>query len=141
MDHRCDVDRRALNVLLAVLDVDRRDLAERMGYERKYVVNVLNGFTPASPSFRRAFGDAITELLLGTREPRRSQLPAEPLVEFVRKRSETAERKCDFWTDLGLSPSGLHQRHHVSLEVVDRVCCKLGIHPTQIYGRAYEEAV
>jgi hypothetical protein len=44
------VDRKALNVLLAVLDLEQRELAELMGYREGYVANVLNGFTKASAS-------------------------------------------------------------------------------------------
>jgi hypothetical protein len=35
------VDRRGINVLLAALDVDQRELAERMGYRPGYVANVF----------------------------------------------------------------------------------------------------
>ena len=42
------VDRRSINVLLATLDIEQRELAARMGYRPSYVVNVLTGFSSTS---------------------------------------------------------------------------------------------
>ena len=86
------VDRKALNILLAALDIERRELAELMGYEPKYLVNVLNGFTSASPSFRTAFGDALAKLLLGPHKSKRCVLPAKPLAELLRRTADARDK-------------------------------------------------
>lgn len=125
------VDRRAINIMLATLDVEQRDLAQQMGYEPSYVSNVLNGFTAASPAFRRAFGDTIASVLLGEL-PQRDRYPAAPLREIVERRARQAPSKRDFYGDLGLSTTTLRQEW-LSGRVVDRVCCALGIHLDHIY--------
>jgi transcriptional regulator with XRE-family HTH domain len=128
------VDRRAINVLLAALDIQQRELAELTGYSPRYVANVLNGLTPVSKAFRGAFGQALADLLLGPEEPESRRYPAGPLVEVVRRRAEQAARKTDLYADLGVSPHTLATRELLSEELVDRVCCALGIHPTSLYG-------
>lgn len=95
MSVECKPDRRALNVLLAVLGIEQQELAELMGYRPRYVTNVLNGFTPASRAFRTAFAAVVTELLLGEQDdPER--YPAAPLSELVRRRAAEAgsKREC-----------------------------------------------
>lgn len=132
------IDRRAVNVLLAVLRIGQRDLAERMGYRTGYVVNVLNGCADASPAFRIAFADAIADLLLGTNGRSKERYPARPLAELIRRRAEEASRKHQFYADLGISPHGWNKRDTVSSSLVDRICCALGVHPSSIYGRDYD---
>ena len=36
-------DRKALNIMLAALDLEQRELSALMGYEPAYVANVCNG--------------------------------------------------------------------------------------------------
>jgi transcriptional regulator with XRE-family HTH domain len=131
------VDRRSLNVLLAALDLEQRELAELMGYRKGYVANVLNGCTKASASFRDALGAAVTELPLGSPE-RTTTLPAAPLSDLIRKRAARAPCKEQFYEDLGISPHGWNKREVVSEALVDRVCCALGVHPSSLYGHDYD---
>jgi hypothetical protein len=44
---KAQLDRRAMKILLAALDLEKQELAEHVGYDKGYVVNVLNGFTKA----------------------------------------------------------------------------------------------
>jgi cyanate lyase len=132
------VDRRALNVLLAALGIEQRELAERMGYREGYVANVLNGCTKASASFREAFGAAVAELLLGSVEHATMTLAATPLVELIRNRAAQAPCKAQFYEDLGITPHGWNKRKGVSEALVDRVCCALGVHLSALYGYGYD---
>ena len=71
------------------LDIEQRELAERMGYDPRYVVNVLNGFTQPSHAFKDAFGAAVADLLLGQTRREARCYPAAPLVEMMRKGRRT----------------------------------------------------
>jgi hypothetical protein len=128
------VDRKAVNVLLAVLGIEQRELAELMGYRDGYVANVLNGCTKASVAFREAFGVAIAELVLGPAGHRLHSLPATPLADLLTKRASQAPCKAQFYADLGLSPRGWNKRKSVPEVLVDSVCCALGVHPSSLYG-------
>lgn len=137
------VDRKTINVLLACLGLEVNELAERMSYDRGYVSNVINGFTEARPAFRRAFGETIGSLVLGTYHPRSvERYPAAPLIELVRQRTVEAPRKRDFYRDLRISSECLRERETFDGIFVDRVCCALGVHPSAVYGTTYsvEEA-
>ena len=134
------VDKRTLNVLLALLGIDKHELAERMGYRDGYVKNVLCGVAKASPSFRQAFGAAITELILPPEDDRPQVYPAGPLAELVHRRAAEAPCKEQFYNDLGISRHGWNKRAMVPEELVDRVCCALGVHPSSVYGADYEAA-
>jgi PAS domain-containing protein len=132
-------DRKTLNVLLAALALEQRELAERMGYDPGYLVNVTNGFTTASPSFRRAFGETIAALIFGPWHPTmRQSYPPEPLVELVKRRAAEMPSKRDFYRDLGTSPQALKGRKSLDGLLVDRICCALGVHPSSVYGRDFE---
>jgi hypothetical protein len=132
------VNRQALNVLIAALDLEQRELADEMGYENGYIKNVFNNFTPPSDAFKRAFGDVIADLLLGKfRVEAKGLLPAGPLADLLRKRAESAPCRTDFYRDLGLTSMGWGNRRFVTEELVDRVCCALGVHPTSLYGNDY----
>src|SRR5687768_10556013 len=87
------IDRKTINVLLASLDIEQRELAARMGYDKGYVVNVLNGFTPASTAFKQAFGDVVAALVIGSTRTDVSRLPAKPLVEFLDNRARRASSR------------------------------------------------
>ena len=126
-------DRGSINVLLAALDLDQRDLAERMGYRPGYVANVFNGCTPASDAFRTAFGELLSDLLLGPSRQRGDSYPADPLRDLIERRAADAPLRAQFYADLGLSCHGWNKRRHVSGGLVDRVCCALGVHPSAIY--------
>jgi transcriptional regulator with XRE-family HTH domain len=129
------VDRRGLNVMLAALDLEQKQLAERMGYESRYVSNVFNGFTPPSEAFKAAFGTVLADVLLGdARTSRPRGLPARPFFDYLERRAETAVSRRQFYSDLGLRRRGWSNRNVVSEELVDRVCCELGIHMSHIYG-------
>lgn len=128
------VDRRSINVLLAALDIEQRQLAELMGYRPAYVTNVLNGQTPVSAAFRQAFGDAVAELLLGQPDPAPDRYPAQPLRDLVRRRAAAADSRTRFYEDLGISVHSLSNRDVLPGALVDRLCCALGVHPTSIYG-------
>ncbi|MDQ3964620.1 MAG: hypothetical protein M3277_12040 [Actinomycetota bacterium] len=133
-----EVDRKTINVLLACLGLEVNELAERMGYDRGYVSNVINGFTEARPAFRRAFGETIGSMVLGTYHPRSMErYPAAPLVELIHRRAAEAPRKRDFYRDLGISSEGLKDRDTFDGIFVDRVCCALGVHPSAVYGTTY----
>lgn len=134
-----DLDRKALKILLAALDLEFADIADALGYQRGYVSNVLTGYRPPSDIFRAAFGELVAELLLGgtVRESNRS-LPAAPLARYLARRAAQAHCKRDFYADLGLPSGGWNKRVRVPPALVDRVCCHLGMHPSEIYGREWD---
>lgn len=134
------VDRRTINVLLASLEIGQRELAERMGYDKGYVVNVFNGFTLPSDGFKSAFGEVIGDLVLGSSRTDVSRLPAQPMIEYLSRRAAESECRSRFYADLGLTAQGWNRRKFVTAAQVDRICCRLGIHPTEIYGTDYEAA-
>ena len=134
------VDRKAINVLLAALDVEQREFAARMGYDKGYVVNVFNGFTPPSDAFRQAFGEVVADLVIGSSRTDVSRLPAKPLVDFLDRRAAEGGSRQAFYEDLGLNRQGWQRRKHVSESLLDRICCQLGVHPSEIYGTDYEIA-
>lgn len=130
-----EVDRKTIKILLACLDLDVRELADRMGYEVGYVVNVLTGSTTASPSFRRAFGETVGVLILGTyRLPVMESYPPEPLLALIERSAAQAPNKPDFYRDLGTSAQALRARKRFDAVFVDRICCALGVHPSSVYG-------
>ena len=126
-------DRRSINVLLAALDLDQRDLAERMGYRPGYVANVFNGCTRPSGAFKAAFGELLSDLLLGASRGTGDSYPADPLKDLIERRAVDASSRMQFYADLGLSCHGWNNRRQVSGAVVDQVCCALGVHPSAIY--------
>lgn len=128
------IDRRAVKVILAVCDIERKDLAEHLGYDRTYVNNVLCGQTRPSPAFCRAFGDTMAALLFGERCSDGRMLPAAPLLELVRRRARYAPGKRDFYSDNGINMNYLSSREFISEVVVDRICSALGVHPSSLYG-------
>jgi hypothetical protein len=131
-------DRKTLSILLAALELEQKDLAEMMGYDKNYVTNAFNGHAVARPAFRRAFGETIGSLILGTYQPATAErYPAAPLLSVIKKRAADAPCKRDFYRDLGLNGS-LDNPETFDAIFVDRVCCSLGIHPTSIYGHDYE---
>lgn len=134
------VDRRTMNVLLASLELEQHELADRMGYEKGYVVNVFNGFTAPSDGFKKAFGEALADLVLGTSRTDVSRLEAAPLIEYLRRRANEAECRSQFYADLGLTAQAWNRRKFVTASQVDDICCQLGIHPSEIYGTDYEVA-
>ena len=128
-------DRKTLNIMLAALDLEQKDLAKLMGYDRVYVGNVFNGFAQPSEAFKIAFGNAFADLILGaSRVEQRHNLPARPLYEYLERRAASAPNRTQFYSDLGLSPHGWNHRKYVTEDLVDRVCCELGIHVSHIYG-------
>lgn len=135
------VDRRAIRIVLAALELENGELAHQLGYDDGYAANVLTGHSPASPAFRRALGDVIVSLLLGPYEGSvRESYPAEPLVSLVRRRAVEAPSKRDFYAGIGTSPQALRNRKTFDGIFVDRICCALGVHPSSVYGRDYEVA-
>lgn len=133
------MDRKALNILLAALDMPQHELADRMGYDNGYVVNVLNGFTAPSDAFKAAFGDALSDLILGSsRTEASNRLPAAPLIEYLERRAKQAGSRAEFYDSLGLKPQGWIRRKYVTESLLDRICCDLGVHPSSIYGSDYE---
>ncbi|MCA1705730.1 MAG: hypothetical protein LC808_21700 [Actinobacteria bacterium] len=132
------VDRKTINILLAALDIEQHELSEMMGYDKGYVSNVFNGFTEARPAFRRAFGETIGSLILGTFEPlSRETYPAGPLVELIAARASQAVSKREFYREIGTNASALKGRQTFDGLFVDRVCCALGVHPSSVYGSEY----
>lgn len=132
-------DRRTLNILLAALGLEQNELADLMGYEKGYVSNVFNGFTQARPAFRRAFGETIASLVLGSYEPEmRESYPPAPLIDLIDKRAAEAPSKRAFYSDLGTNAQALGKRKCFDGVFVDRICCALGVHPTSVYGRDYD---
>lgn len=130
-------NRTALNVVLAALDIEQRALAADMGYEPAYVANVFNNSAAPSDAFKVAFGAALADRLLG-RSRTQSRLPARPLADYLARRAKEAWSREQFYADLGLSSHGWGKRRFVTEELVDRVCCNLGIHPSSIYGADYD---
>ena len=129
-----EVDRKTIAILLAALDIEQHELAEMMGYDRGYVSNVFNGFTQARPSVRRAFGETIGSLILGTYEPEvKESYPAGPLLELIAARAAQAVSKREFYSELGTNLQALKNRKRFDGVFVDRVCCQLGVHPTSVY--------
>ena len=132
------VDRKAVNVLLAALGMEQHEFAALMGYDEGYVSNVLNGFTETRPAFRRAFGETIGSLVLGTFEREvRESYPAGPLLELISQRAARAVSKRDFYRDLGTSAQALKNRKCFDGLFVDRICCRLGVHLSALYGSNY----
>ena len=131
-------NRTALNVVLAVLDIEQREFAADMGYDPAYVANVFNNSTPPSDAFKAAFGAALADHLLGRSRTQNSRLPARPLADYLARRAKEAPAREQFYADLGLSSHGWGKRRFVTEELVDRVCCELGVHPSAIYGRDYD---
>ena len=129
-----DVDRRAVKVILALCNMELKDFAECLGYERRYVSNVLTGQTRSSPAFCKAFGDTVAALIFGERCSAGRMLPAAPLLELVRRRARYAPGKRDFYSDNGINMNYLSSREFVSEVVVDRICSALGVHPSSLYG-------
>ena len=135
------VDRKSLHILLAALDIEQHELAEMMGYDRRYLSNVFNGFSEARPAFRRAFGETITTLLLGTYETSvKESYPAAPLLELISKRAAQAVSKREFYSEIGTNAQALKNRKRFDGVFVDRVCCQLGVHPSSVYGADYDIA-
>lgn len=132
------IDRRAVKVILALCDMEVKDFAECLGYERKYVSNVLTGQTRPSFAFCRAFGDTVAELVFGERCSRGRMLPTAPLLNLVRRRARYVPRKRDFYSDNGVNMNYLSSREFVSEVVVDRICSALGVHPSSIYDEIAE---
>lgn len=128
-------NRTALNVMLAALELEQREVAQLMGYDERYVSNVFNGFTSPSAAFKSEFGRVLADLLLGETNGGKSRgLPAKPFTDYIERRAGQAPNIADFYADLGLSRRGWSNRKFVSEELVDRVCCQLGIHISAIYG-------
>lgn len=133
------VDRKTINILLAALDIEQHELGEMMGYDRRYLSNVFNGSLEARPAFRRAFGETLAILMLGTFVAVGSErYPAAPLLALIEKRAAQAASKRDFYRELGTSAEALRRRETLDGLLVDRVCCALGIHPSSVYGSDYE---
>lgn len=132
------IDRRAIKVILALCDMEVKDFAECLGYERKYVSNVLTGQTRPSPAFCRAFGETVAELVFGERCSTGRMLPVAPLLDLVRRRARYAARKRDFYSDNGINVNYLSSREFVSEVLVDRICSALGVHPSSIYDEIAE---
>lgn len=109
-----------------------------MGYDQGYVSNVLNGFTEARPAFRRALGETIGSLILGTSEGEvMESYPAGPLLELISQRAARAASKRDFYRDLGTSAQALKNRKCFDGLFVDRICCQLGVHLSALHGSNY----
>ena len=134
------VDRKALNILLATLDMEQHELAERMGYDKGYVVNIFNGFTPPSDGFKKTFGEVVADLVLGSSRTDVTRLPAQPMIEYLSRRAGESECRSRFYSDLGLTAQAWNRRKFVTAAQVDDICCRLGIHPSEIYGTDYEIA-
>ncbi len=133
-------DRKTIKILLACLELEVNELAEHLGYDGGYVVNVLNGFTKASPGFRRAFGDTVASWLLGTNEDDvKETYPPEPLIRLIEARAAQARSKLEFYRELGTSAQAIRSRNRFDGLFVDRICCALGVHPSSVYGLDYEE--
>lgn len=81
----------------------------------------------------------LADLLLGESRKRKG-LPAKPFIDYLERRAAQALSVADFYADLGLSRRGWSNRKFVSEELVDRVCCQLGIHISAIYRTDVEEA-
>lgn len=135
-----EVDRKTVKILLASLDLELNELADHVGYGKGYVVNVLNGFTKASPGFRRTFGETVASLVLGPHdETVAKSYPPGPLVGLIEVRAAAALSKGEFYRQLGTSAQAIRNRKYFDGLFVDRICCALGVHPTFVYGREYEQ--
>jgi transcriptional regulator with XRE-family HTH domain len=135
------VDRKSLHILLAALDIEQHELAEMMGYDRRYLSNIFNGFAEARPAFRRAFGETIGTLILGKYDAEAKEYyPAGPLLELINQRAEEALSKRDFYAEIGANAQALKNRKRFDGVFVDRVCCQLGVHPSSVYGADYDIA-
>ncbi len=73
-------NRTALNVVLAVLNIEQREFAADMGYDPAYVANVFNNSTPPSDAFKSAFGAALADHLLGRSRTQNTRFRARPLL-------------------------------------------------------------
>jgi hypothetical protein len=136
-----EVDTKTFRVLLACLDLEVNELADHMGYDARYVSNVVNGCTKASPAFRRAFGETIGTLVFGTYHPGKPErYPSAPLLELIQRRAADATSKRDFYRHVGVNAQSLKENGSVSGLVVDRICCALGVHPSAVYGDDYSLA-
>jgi hypothetical protein len=134
------IDRKTINILLAALNIGQGELAELMGYDKGYAANVFNGFTEARPAFRRAFGETIGSLILGSYQPATAErYPAAPLLTLITQRAAEASCKRDFYRQLGVNET-IHKRSTLDAVLVDRVCCALGVHPSSVYGADYDIA-
>lgn len=131
------IDRRAVQVILALCDMEFRDFADHLGYDRGYVSNVLTGQTRPSPAFCRAFGDTVAQLVFGEGCSTGTMLPTAPLLDLIRRRARYVPRKRDFYSDNGINMKYLSSREFISETVVDRVCSALDIHPSSVYGSDY----
>jgi hypothetical protein len=87
------VDRRTINVLLAAVEIELRDLAARMGYRPGYVANVFNGVSTPSDAFKKAFGEVVAELFLGSSCKAARSYPAGPLRELIERRAGDAAQR------------------------------------------------
>ena len=137
-----EVDRKTIKILLAALELEVGELAEHMGYDYKYVVNVFNGFTQASFAFRKALGETIACLLLGPYDKEIVEsYPAAPLVAWIEAAAAGVDNKRDFYQALGTSAQVIRNRKRFDGIFVDRICCALGVHPSSVYGRDYDAEV
>jgi hypothetical protein len=136
-----EVDRKTIKILLASLELEVGELADHIGYDKGYVVNVLNGFTKASRGFRRAFGETVASLVLGPHDEMVKDIyPPEPLVELIESRAAAAPSKREFYRELGTNAQAIKNRKSFDGLFVDRVCCALGVHPSAVYGADYDIA-
>ena len=126
------MDRRALNVLLAALELDQGALAQHMGYRAGYVTNVLNGCTPPSDPFRDAFGRVLADLMPGESPSAERMYPAAPLRKLIEKHAAAAMARSQFYADRGITCHGWNKRQHSS-EASSTGCCALGVHPSSVY--------
>lgn len=130
-----EVDRKTIKVLLAAPQIEQHELADRMGYDPAYVSNVFGGFGEARLAFRRAFGETIGSLVLGTFDPEAEEsYPAAPLLELITARASEGPSRREFYRDLGASSQALKARRTFEGMFVDRICCALGVHPSTVYG-------
>ncbi|MDP9069307.1 MAG: hypothetical protein M3N53_13315 [Actinomycetota bacterium] len=133
------VDRKTIKIMLACLELEVGELADRIGYDQGYVVNVLNGFTKASPGFRRALGDTLASLMLGPHADSVNETYSpEPLVRLIESRAAQAPSKREFYRELGTNAQAIRNRKFFDGIFVDRICCALGVHPSSVYGIEYE---
>lgn len=132
------IDRKAMKVLLATLDLEQQELADRIGYEKGYVANVLNGLP------RHRLGSAV---------PRRHDrhAPAQSLrgdgqgelsVRAAYEARRGTRGRCAEQTRLlprpRYRPLAIKNRTSLDGVFVDRICCTLGVHPTSVYGLDYD---
>jgi len=92
------------------------------------------------PGFRRAFGETVASLVLGPHEETvMESYPPEPLMKLIESRAAEAPSKREFYRELGTNAQAIKNRKRFDGLFVDRVCCALGVHPTSVYGRDYEQ--